>query len=34
MNMEIAAHEVIFGLEYEQPVKRWQNLGKCADGTY
>jgi hypothetical protein len=34
VNMEVAAHEVILGVEYEQPVKKWQNLGKCADGTY
>src|ERR1700756_3368579 len=33
VEMEIAAHGVIVGFEYEQPVKREQNLRKCALGT-
>ncbi|PYU15361.1 MAG: hypothetical protein DMG37_05185 [Acidobacteria bacterium] len=34
VNMKVASHEAILGLEYEQPMKREQNLRKCAYGTY
>ena len=34
MHREVAAHEDIVGREYEQPVKRPQNLRKCAHAKY
>jgi hypothetical protein len=34
MHMEVAAHGSIVGLEYEQPMKKGQNLRECAHGTY
>jgi hypothetical protein len=34
VKMEVAAHGVIVGFEYEQPVKRWRILRKCPLGTY
>jgi hypothetical protein len=34
VKMEIATHGIIVGVEYEQPVKREQNLRECAHGTY
>ena len=34
VHMKIAAHGAIVGQRYEQPVKRWQILRKCAHGTH
>jgi hypothetical protein len=34
VDMEVAAHGTIVGIQYEQAVKRLRNLGKCAHGTH
>src|SRR5579885_1415093 len=34
VHMKVAAHAVIFGMRYEQPMKRSKILRQCAHGTY